>query len=86
MLKYSLNAYGEMNILNYTIEICNIKTGLKVVLYISRTFLVTTIWTFVEYVTLKLVLHKQLKKFNSNICTFIRRPLLDSKSFIYRTN
>ena len=35
----------------------------------------------VEYATLKLVLHKQLKKFNSYICTYIRRPLLDSKSF-----
>ena len=35
----------------------------------------------VEYATLKLVLHKQLKKFNSNICKFIRRPLLDHKNF-----
>ena len=30
---------------------------------------------------LKLVLHKQLNKFNSNICTFIRTLLLDSKHF-----
>ena len=33
----------------------------------------------VEFATIKLVLQKQLKKFNSNICRFIKRPLLENE-------